>query len=724
MRVLFVFIPVACLVASLDAEVPAESLQRIKAATVLVSASGRYGEASGSGFVVAARDGCIFIATNAHTTEIDGKPAGSVSVIFDSGAQTERSCDCEVVARDRELDLAVLKTKISPAPKPLDLLSTAELRETMDVYIVGYPFGRSLALGGGNPAVSLAKGTVSSLRRDAWGTLVGIQIDGDVNPGNSGGPIVTGNGALVGICVAKVRYTGIGLAIPVWQLSGLLAGYPQSTTLRERDPEGKTTPVDVTVKLIDPMHNLKRASLLILSEAKAKEWTPGKDGRWGPMPQAEVLELTVKADEATGTTRVSSSPSRKAGYWFQVRTIDREGKQLHTAPRKFYISPGLPVGTVVGKTTDTAPADPGNDWLGQTADAPVSSNEEKRTTLPSTRMLGGEKTMLDGAIAVRLNLSGKDLVQALVWSATNDSFCVVEKSGLVRNVSTPGLMQTRAADLHSECRELNLSSQGIALFMSAREELWLMDPQRLEVKRRIPIRGMKLTAAAPGSAYAVACFASREEADSLAVIDLKTGKTSKQYKYSDLSQQAGNSLRRHPDSALLERFQSLAMSPNGKYVLALSEGCLHRLSMNGGFLEYEEAGPKICDGKTCRIDISPDSQYVAVLCGAGNVKVEDHPDIGRYGTYVYSIANLQQPALSLQQGAYPRTLAFDKKRRRIYGQNAEFQCLVFGTNGRLERKWLLQDGGESLRHVLSDDSSQLLTLTDSSLYWIRFSDSP
>jgi hypothetical protein len=48
-------------------------------------------------------------------------------------------------------------------------------------------------------------------------------------------------------------------------------------------------------------------------------------------------------------------------------------------------------------------------------------------------------------------------------------------------------------------------------------------------------------------------------------------------------------------------------------------------------------------------------------------------------------------------------LAFDKKRRVLYSQNAEAQCLVFETNGRPDKKWLLPDAGTCRRHELSAD---------------------
>ena len=90
-------------------------------------------------------------------------------------------------------------------PSGVNTTDRAPLAETMPVYIFGFPFGEMLATSKANPAVTIGKGTISSLREDDAGDAAVIQIDGDVNPGNSGGPVVDARGRLVGVTVAKVK---------------------------------------------------------------------------------------------------------------------------------------------------------------------------------------------------------------------------------------------------------------------------------------------------------------------------------------------------------------------------------------------------------------------------------------------------------------------------------------------------------------------------------------
>ena len=88
----------------------------------------------------------------------------------------------------------------------------------------------------GNPTISLTGGQVSTLRNDDLGQLFMIQLDGSLQPGNSGGPIVDERGRLIGVAVAKLDGVDtIGLAIPADELRELLAGRVGAIDLEVRN---------------------------------------------------------------------------------------------------------------------------------------------------------------------------------------------------------------------------------------------------------------------------------------------------------------------------------------------------------------------------------------------------------------------------------------------------------------------------------------------------------
>jgi S1-C subfamily serine protease len=217
-------------------------LQELKAATVYIkNTTANVGRATGSGFVVRSQGDTVWVVTNHHVVaplkpedmpgrRFPGRPrvparpgAVELTAVFRSGTPEEQSLRAAVVADDAKNDLAVLKLSgVRDAPRPIDCKRAPKLVETMRIWAFGFPFGAELDPRKANPAITVTQGTVSSLRLDGRGELSAVQIDGDLNHGNSGGPVVDETGALVGVAVAKIEDTRIGFAVPVKMLNQLL----------------------------------------------------------------------------------------------------------------------------------------------------------------------------------------------------------------------------------------------------------------------------------------------------------------------------------------------------------------------------------------------------------------------------------------------------------------------------------------------------------------------
>jgi S1-C subfamily serine protease len=155
----------------------------------------------GSAFVLAP-DG--YLLTSAHVVAGGGRGRAS----FVDG----REARFEVIGADPLSDLAVLRTGDRD-------LRAAELGDA-DALQVG-----QLVVAIGNPhgfAGSVTAGVVSALgrslptrgRRRAGVVENVIQTDAALNPGNSGGALVDGNGCVVGVNTA-VAGVGLGLAVPI-----------------------------------------------------------------------------------------------------------------------------------------------------------------------------------------------------------------------------------------------------------------------------------------------------------------------------------------------------------------------------------------------------------------------------------------------------------------------------------------------------------------------------
>ena len=156
------------------------------------------------------------ILTNLHVVW----GAKKIKVRFANGHETEAT----MIGAQPENDLAVLKAQSLPDDlEAATMRSTADLRPGDHVIAVGHPFGIG-------PSVSY--GVVSGLKRDFRSpdgekTLTNlIQFDAAANPGNSGGPLVTMDGHVIGIVTAILNpseqrtFIGIGFAVPIESAAG------------------------------------------------------------------------------------------------------------------------------------------------------------------------------------------------------------------------------------------------------------------------------------------------------------------------------------------------------------------------------------------------------------------------------------------------------------------------------------------------------------------------
>lgn len=169
----------------------ADVVREVRGSVVQILADIGTGISSGSG-VIYSEDGLIL--TNQHV--INGALRIQV-VIPDPDGGPDTVLDAELLGMDAEIDLAVIRIPGGPyKPAKLGSLNDVELGES--VIALGFPLSD---LTGGS--LTVTEGIVSSTRNDGVRDI--IQHQASVNPGNSGGPLVSRNGEIVGLNTYVLR---------------------------------------------------------------------------------------------------------------------------------------------------------------------------------------------------------------------------------------------------------------------------------------------------------------------------------------------------------------------------------------------------------------------------------------------------------------------------------------------------------------------------------------
>jgi S1-C subfamily serine protease len=160
-------------------------IKKVKPSIALILALDAKGEfmGTGSGFVFIKKG--ILVTCN-HVVA----GANSFLIKFSGSTQTLQG---KVVVKDDEHDLALIKFS-DDSREPLIMGEMEKIVEGMSVIFSGYPFS--------SEDLTTHQGILSSITKDATGITTYL-IDGTVNSGNSGCPLMDSSGRVIGVVNAK-----------------------------------------------------------------------------------------------------------------------------------------------------------------------------------------------------------------------------------------------------------------------------------------------------------------------------------------------------------------------------------------------------------------------------------------------------------------------------------------------------------------------------------------
>ena len=252
------------------------AFERVGPSVVHVIAFGADGKPRGQGSgVIFTPDG--YALTNSHVVA----GATRLRASFTNG----QILDATLVGEDADTDTAVLRLSGNGLPHA-ELGRSGTLKVGQLVAAIGNPLGFQCTITAG-----IVSALGRTLRTPSGRNLESvIQTDAPLNPGNSGGPLVSGAGRVVGINTATIMPAqgicfAIGIDTAVWVATRIMR---DGRVRRSRlGVSGQTVPIDTRVRRF---HHLSQTSGVLVLEAL----------EGGPAARAGVLagDLIVAFDDA------------------------------------------------------------------------------------------------------------------------------------------------------------------------------------------------------------------------------------------------------------------------------------------------------------------------------------------------------------------------------------------------------------------------------------------
>jgi S1-C subfamily serine protease len=169
-------------------------------------------EVQGSGFAYE-YNGQMVIITNNHVIA----DAQSITVTFSNG----KDYTATVLGSDSTIDLAILSTDApASAYHPLTIESSSTVTIGEYVVAIGSPYGLNGTMTTGiisalDRSITVTEDSTTGISSTSYEMTGLIQTSTPINSGNSGGPLLTYDGKVIGITTAIVSNSnGLGFAVP------------------------------------------------------------------------------------------------------------------------------------------------------------------------------------------------------------------------------------------------------------------------------------------------------------------------------------------------------------------------------------------------------------------------------------------------------------------------------------------------------------------------------
>ena len=401
-----------------------------------------------------------------------------LTLVMNVASEKERVFVCTVLRSNKQADLAILKaTKPGEFPA-LQLGNDDEVFETLQTIAFGFPFGKELSVDdAAYPAMSINTGRITSIRKKKYKVDL-FQLDAQLNPGNSGGPVLNAEGKVIGVVSRGVLQSGVNFAIPVGKLKSLIAEPDVKIELPKNIAADPNQPKVLTVEVKPVVTPFRKLSIDVMVEMEGQD------------PQNVVMKSTDGGVFSGSFVPVPAD---------QRKTVIVETEATY------------PLGQVVGKTKDTEfLLDQKSIRLSSVLQITNGKDGKHRLNM----LEGGTRTgMLEGLTDVaidlgptksRVDLSKASRIKLLVRTSTiaaqytvvirDDGNEIFRKVARSSSSSTPGTVarytgKSKSIPVPGKISDVVLAGGGtqMLIVLSGVKKLLVLDLARGELRKMLPL---------------------------------------------------------------------------------------------------------------------------------------------------------------------------------------------------------------------------------------------
>jgi hypothetical protein len=639
------------------------SEEAIRAATEATAVLRLEGKVLGVATVCRREGGHALLVTSTHFLSSKSTPPGLVAV-FSSGTTKERTLPAKIVATGETLSFVVLKVEGADLPSPPMPVTPTDMQNVpreMSVVLLGIADPASIAAGM-KPVVTsrIGKFDVGFPIVDGWPAY---SITVGEAPGFLGGPALHPSGRLFGVCL-KAESPGVIMENP-WTIERWLLGKIVGWKVTVLENKEGVLRLGVSAVVADGTASVRKVSLLYRRENDVP--LPGATTTYYPStaaaleahPLLEEVATTASGDTYSAEIVLRAEKFQDATYLLQMKIVRGDGKPFFTDP-SFYraeFSKGL------ASTT-------GKDEFMEIET--LKRKKEMDAKGAVARVAVGD------AFVTKVNVSPMPLVSDLFWTEDAKGVFTLDEVGVLRRLRLPEFTIDGSVDLAEPCTGLRQSREGL-LALRKNGGLIVIDEKTLAVKSKIFLTNPKSLASSKGSS-----FVFLSTGWDLKILDLQTGRIVRSQNGIKTWEEVYGPVERYKGEVKLAEWDSIAVTNDGRFLIAQSHSCINRLRISGNRVIYEEGSTRLSDyGK---VRLSPDSLYVASIRNPGSGSPPPgFPPIPMHGFYVLSVMNLQAPVLAVSTTFHPEPIGFDAKAGRMYASGMG----IFDSKGMAQKEYVL-----------------------------------